>query len=776
MHELHRLQNLIKMIRDPVCRIAHRDAGQTSKQFAPTGAVVLRVPATILVIDDIPANLGLVVQSLETEGHRVLVAQDGEEGLLRAEAEKPDLILLDVMMQGLNGYDVCGRLRAGPATTDIPVIFMTALGNLQDKLAGFAAGGVDYIAKPLQVAELLSRVRTHLELSSLRRQLAVQNLQLKREQDELERRVLARTADLQAEVEERRRAESELQKSSEQIRDLYDHAPCGYHSLDENGIFVRINDTELNWLGVAREDLVGKRRLTEFLSPESVRKFARTFPLLKQRGWVRDLELTLIRRDGRTVPVLLSATAVRAAGGGFVMTRTTLYDLSERKQSEERIRYLASHDALTGLSNRTLFQTQLGRFITQGRRRHESVAVMFLDLDQFNQINDSFGHHVGDLILCEVSKRLSLCLRESDALARWGGDEFVVALTAPVSTQAALLTAEKLLETLKVPIVADQHEFHVGGSIGISFYPNDGKDVQTLLRAADTAMYHAKKKGRSRVELFAPALAANIQHRMNLGSQLRQALERQELYLHYQPQVDMETGKIFGAEALLRWQHPKLGPVSPAEFIPVAEETGLIQSLGAWVLRQACQQIRRWHEEGFTWLRVAVNLSAPQLLEVRFVDDVARVLDETGCPGWALEFEITENVLLQSSEENVRILNAISNMGIGLSVDDFGIGYSSLSYLQSFPINALKIDRAFVNRIGQKLQGGAIVEAIIAMAQSLHLRMLAEGVETEEQIAFLKACGCRAAQGYYYSRPVSAECFSQLLGQSIPGVGAAVVG
>lgn len=737
---------------------------------------MLKVPSTILVIDDTPANLGFVVQSLEKEGYRVLVAQDGEEGLQRAVAEKPDLILLDVLMRGLNGYDVCERLKAGPTTNHIPVIFMTALGDLQNKLAGFSAGGVDYIAKPLQVAELVTRTRAHLELSSLRRRLAVQNMQLKLEQDELEQRVLARTADLQAEIEERRRAELELQESSEQIRDLYNHAPCGYHSLDENGVFVRINDTELAWLGRTREEVVGKSRLTDFLTFQSVGEFARTFPLLKERGWVRDLELTLVRRDGSSLPVLLSATAVRAADGAFVMSRTTLYDLSERKHSEERIRYLANHDALTGLSNRTTFQTQLDEFITQARTRQESVAAMFLDLDRFNHVNDSLGHHIGDLVLCEVSKRLRGCVRETDALARWGGDEFVVALTAPASKHAALLAAQKLLEALKAPIVAENHELHVGGSIGISFYPSDGKDVQALLRAADTAMYHAKKKGRNRVELFTPTLTEGIQHRMNLGSQLRHALERQELYLHYQPQVVMESGQIFGAEALLRWQHPKLGSVSPTEFIPIAEEMGFIQSLGSWALRQACKQLKYWHEAGHPTLRIAVNLSAPEFLEPRFVEQVARILGDTGCPADALEFEITENVLLQSSEENLRVLNAVSNMGIGLSVDDFGIGYSSLAYLQSFPINALKIDRTFVNRIGHKLHGGAIVEAIIAMAQSLRLKLLAEGVETEEQIAFLKSCGCRAAQGYYYSRPIPAERFSELLGRGAPRAEAARVG
>jgi diguanylate cyclase (GGDEF)-like protein/PAS domain S-box-containing protein len=727
--------------------------------------------ALILIVDDVPTNLGVMVDLLETEGHCVSVARDGNEGFLRAESEQPDLILLDVMMPGENGFSVCRRLKAGARTRHIPVIFMTSLDDLQAKLEGFDAGGVDYVAKPLQIAEVVTRVRTHLELSALRRQLAAQNHELRLARDELEERVQVRTAALRAEIEERRRAELELQRSSQQIHDLYNHAPCGYHSLDKDGVCVRVNDTQVNWLGYPRTEIVG-RSFAEFLPSKSARLFSKAFALIKQRGWARDVELQLIRRNGSCMPVLLSATAVRDAAGEFVMTRTTLYDLSERKQNEELVRHMAHHDPLTGLSNRTLFQQRLGQLIAQARRRQESVATMFLDLDQFNQINDSFGHAAGDIVLREISKRLSRCLRDTDALARWGGDEFVVALSTPDVQHTARQVAEAMLKELSAPVFAEEHELHLSGSIGISLYPTDGLDVQTLLRAADTAMYHAKDKGPGVLEFFTPALTANVQHRTRLAALLHGAQVRSEMHLQYQPQVDIDSGRILGAEALMRWQRPDLGAISPAEFIPIAEDTGLIQPLGEWALRQACEQGKRWHDAGNRDLTLAVNISVRQLADPRIGELVAATLRATGFPARALELEITENLLMEPTEEVLRVLNGFNDLGIRLTVDDFGIGYSSLSYLQRFPIKALKIDRAFVSRIGLALHDDTIVGAIIALAQSLGLRVLAEGVETPSQIEFLRARGCRVAQGYFFSKPVTPECFTELLGQ--PSMSAAL--
>lgn len=608
-----------------------------------------QTPALILIIDDIPTNLGVMVDLLETEGHRVLVAKNGAEGMLRAENEQPDLILLDVMMPGENGFSVCRRLKSGAATRHIPVIFMTSLDDLQHKLEGFASGAVDYVTKPVQIAEVVTRVRTHLELSALRRQLAAQNQQLREARDELEERVRLRTAALTAEVEERRRAEEELQRYSDQIR------------------------------------------------------------------------------------------------------------------------HMAHHDPLTGLSNRTLFQQRLEQLIAHARLRNESVATMFLDLDQFNQINDSFGHAVGDLVLREISQRLSHCLREAEVLARWGGDEFVVALSSPEVEQTSRRIAAAMLETLHQPVFAEKHELHLSGSIGISLYPGDGLDVQTLLRAADTAMYHAKEKGRGTLEFFTPALTASVQHRTSLAAALHGAQARNEIYLQYQPQFDIDTGRILGAEALMRWRRPDGGHIPPAEFIPIAEDIGLIQSLGEWALRQACEQGRRWHDAGHNELTMAVNLSVRQLADPKICERVTRLLEETGFPPGSLELEITEGLLLQPTDEVLGILRYFNDLGIRLTIDDFGIGYSSLSYLQRFPIQSLKIDRSFVSRIGLAFHDDAIVNAIIALADSLHLHVLAEGVETPAQIEFLRERGCRAVQGFFFSWPVDAAAFTELLIRSAHG-------
>ena len=719
--------------------------------------------AHILLIDDVPANLSIMLDLLESEGHRVSVANSAAEGLRRAQSELPDLILLDVMMPEEDGLSVCRRLKLGETTQHIPVIFMTSLDDLQDRLAGFDAGGVDYVAKPLQLAEVLSRVRTHLELSMLRRQLAEQNQQLRQARDELERRVHARTAALQEEIEERRRAEIEVQRSSEQIHDLYNHAPCGYHSLDADGICVRVNDTQVNWLGYPRSDLVG-RPLVDLLPYRSATVFRKAFALIKQRGWVQDVELQLVRRDGTFLPVLMSATAVRDADDRFVMTRSTLYDLSERKKSEELIRHMAHHDPLTGLANRTLFQQKLGHLISQARRRNESVATMFLDLDLFNQINDSFGHAVGDLVLREVSKRLSRCLRDSDALARWGGDEFVVALSAPDVHLCATQVAQNMLRELSEPVLVESHELHLSGSVGISLYPADGLDARTLLRAADTAMYHAKECARGSWKFFTPELTANVQHRTKLAALLHGAQQRNELSLAYQPQVDIDSGRIIGVEALMRWHRPDVGPISPTEFIPIAEDTGLIHQLGDWALERACEQAKRWHDGGARDLTLAVNVSVRQLVDPNIAERLISILRRTGLRASSLELEITENLLLQPTDDILRLLNDLTELGVRLTVDDFGIGYSSLSYLHRYPIKALKIDRSFISRIGVALHNDTIVEAIIALAQSLHLHVLAEGVETPSQVDFLRARGCRVAQGFFFSRPVDAARLTALLG------------
>jgi diguanylate cyclase (GGDEF)-like protein/PAS domain S-box-containing protein len=437
----------------------------------------------------------------------------------------------------------------------------------------------------------------------------------------------------------------------------------------------------------------------------------------------------------------------------------------ERKQAEERIRHMAHHDELTGLPNRTLLGDHLKQAIVQAQRDQNKMALLFIDLDHFKHINDSLGHHVGDHLLRAVARRLRHSMRADDRLARLGGDEFVLTLPALKADQDAAPIAQKVLDTLHQPFAVGGHELHVSGSIGISMYPADGADAEALMRAADIAMYHAKDKGRGNYQYFTFDLNQAVQHRLRLASQLRHALARGELTMHYQPQIDMETGRIFAAEALVRWRQSEHVFIPPAEFIPIAEETGLILQIGEWVLQTACTQLRRWRDAGCRDMKIAVNLSARQVVQHGFVETVARVLHEAGLPPSALDLEITESLLMQPSEENLAPLTRLSEMGIQLSVDDFGTGYSSLSYLKRFPIHTLKIDQSFVRGIDQDQDDMTIVAAIIAMAQSLRLKVIAEGVETAAQGDFLREHGCLLAQGYYYSKAIPPEALSELLRQ-----------
>ena len=435
----------------------------------------------------------------------------------------------------------------------------------------------------------------------------------------------------------------------------------------------------------------------------------------------------------------------------------------EREEAEERIRHLAHHDTLTGLPNRTMLREALTHGVAHAARYKHIIALLFIDLDHFKRINDSLGHHAGDLVLQAAAQRLQACVRKDDMLARLGGDEFVIVLYSLRHSQEAALVAAKVLNALEAPFELDGNVLHAGGSIGISLFPEDGKDADTLMRAADTAMYHAKSNGRGNYQFFTEELNTTIQHRLAIESQLRTAVARGELTLHFQPQVDMQSSRIFSAEALVRWHHAERGMVPPEQFIAIAEESGLIVQIGEWVLREACAQLARWREGGRADMSVSVNLSARQIFQQDFPGVVEQVLREFRVPASALDLEITETMLMQPSDDNLHTLRRLHAMGVQLSVDDFGVGYSSLSYLKRFPIHALKIDRSFVSGIGRDQNDMAITSAIIGMAQGLRLKVVAEGVETEEQARFLKSIGCMSAQGYFFGMPVGADAFSQLL-------------
>ncbi|WP_413436482.1 putative bifunctional diguanylate cyclase/phosphodiesterase [Sulfuriferula sp. GW1] len=472
----------------------------------------------------------------------------------------------------------------------------------------------------------------------------------------------------------------------------------------------------------------------------------------------------------------IRAAATREAASGDRMLRLqqanahlVIASIEAQKLTEQvraakvELDHLAHHDVLTDLPNRLLLQDRLSQAIELARRQRTQLAVMFMDLDQFKHINDSLGHSIGDQLLQSVAQRLVACVRQSDTVSRQGGDEFVLLLPHIEHAEDAALSAQKLLAALVAPHRIDQHDLHISVSIGISIYPDDGQDAETLIKNADTAMYHAKEYGRNNYKFFEQSMNARAVLRQSVEASLRRALERQEFVLHYQPKINLHSGTIVGVEALIRWQHPELGLLLPAHFVPIAEECGLILPIGRWVLRTACLQAQAWRQAGLPPIIIAVNTSALEFRAKDFLEYLRTVLAETGLNPACLELELTESVLMHDVEFSNAVLPAIADLGVMLAVDDFGTGYSSLSYLKLFPIDTLKIDQSFVNQITTNPDDATIVSAVIGMGKSLRLRVIAEGVETPEQYAFLLTQQCDVGQGYYFSHPMTAEAIATLL-------------
>jgi diguanylate cyclase (GGDEF)-like protein/PAS domain S-box-containing protein len=475
----------------------------------------------------------------------------------------------------------------------------------------------------------------------------------------------------------------------------------------------------------------------------------------------------LVRRDGAEAAIEDSTAPIHDRRGALTGAVMVFHDVSVARALTLKMSYLAQHDSLTDLPNRVLLSDRLSEAITLSSRHSRKLAVLCLDLDRFKHINDSLGHLVGDRLLQSVARRLSACVRASDTVSRQGGDEFVVLLWEVGHPEDAAITAEKILKALRAPHHIDQHELHITSSIGIVSFPEDGTDAEMLMNRADVAMYHAKECGRDNYQFFKPEMNAHTIERQSLEGSLRHAIERRELLLHYQPKINLLTGAIIGVEALIRWHHPERGLVAPGQFIAIAEECGLIVPIGRWVLNEACRQARAWQVAGLPPTCVAINISSVELRDRGFVPNLRAVLRETGLEPRYLELELTETVLMEDSRSAAEVLAELKEIGVQLALDDFGTGYSSLSYLKRFPIDTLKIDQSFVRDLKTDTDDASIVTAVIGMGKSLHMRVVAEGVETREQLEFLQEHNCPQGQGYYFSRPVPATELGRLLDNGV---------
>ena len=553
-------------------------------------------------------------------------------------------------------------------------------------------------------------------------------------------------------------ANSMLRDSETRTRVVLDSVDEGIIAIGENGVIEIFNPAAERIFGYSGSETVGRN--VSLLMPEPHRSqhngYLKRYLEMGEThviGIAR--EVVGVRKNGASFPLELKVSEVHIEARRLFIASAR--DVTARKEAERRIIYLASHDALTGLPNRNLLQDRIRQAVAQAHRSNERGAVLFIDLDQFKTINDSLGHDVGDLLLKGVAERLVSSLRSEDTVARQGGDEFIVVLPNVANAQDAGTVAQKLLDALMLPYQVKGSELHASASIGVAIFPDDGEDGDTLLKNSDTAMYHAKEAGRNNYQFFTPRMNQLAAERQFLGTCLRHALARNELLLHFQPMVEMASGKLMGMEVLLRWQHPEQGLIPPLKFIPLAEETGLIVPIGEWVLKTACLQLKTWRDQGYDVPLLAINLSARQFRQKTLAETIARILDETGVEARFVELEITESILMENADEVVETLRKLNDMGLDISIDDFGTGYSSLSYLKRFPIDKLKIDRSFVQDIATDPDDAAIVTAIIALAHSLQMKVIAEGVEEAAQLVFLSRQGCDQYQGYYFSKPLPAS-------------------
>lgn len=678
----------------------------------------------IMVIDDDRLIRTLARDALEAEGFEVDDFSGGVEALENFDRVQPELVMLDLEMPEMDGFSVCRELRRRHGPETVPIVIVTACLDAESIVEAYAAGGSDFVTKPVNWDLLIHRVRNLIKTS----------------------RVLARVKQREASLANAQRI-----------------ARVGSWEWNIRTNEMRWSDEAFRILGLDRKEAeVDFRTFFSCVHPEdrdSVEKQIRE-ALKCSQGF--SLEHKLLDGDGSMRYMRQQSEPIELDGPRRDWISGTVQDITEPRRAEEKIRYLANYDSLTGLANRRLFTERLESAVEKAKAEDELLGLLFIDLDRFKRINDTLGHSAGDQLLRTVADRLRDRVRASDRVghrggeddspvSRLGGDEFTVMLPGISQPRDAGDVAQRILEILPEPILVNGHEVGTTGSIGISIFPMDGEDAETLLKNADTAMYHAKETARNNYHFFSKSMNAVLVRRLNIETGLRGALEREEFRVHYQPRMDLATGKITGMEALLRWDHPELGPLSPKEFIPVAEETGQIHELGEWVLQTACRQSRAWQDDGLSRLLLSVNVSSVQFRCRDLTDIIVAALRETRLDPHDLELEITESILVKDDESTALAFRDMRAMGLRVALDDFGTGYSSLSYLTRFPLDTLKMDICFIRDVATDPSALGVATAVISMAHTLNLRVVAEGVDCPEQAAVLREHGCDEVQGFLYS-------------------------
>ncbi len=694
--------------------------------------------ARVLIADDDSVARSLASAALQQDGFRVLEAGDGYAALALFTSERPELVILDVMMPGMDGFQTCEAIRRLPEGERVPVLIMTGLEDVESVARAYEVGATDFASKSINALLLSHRARYLLRGSKM--------------------------------LEALRESQATLDRAQRV-------AQLGSWEWDlVNDRFV-VTEQTLNILGTTAYKFAGTlEAFKQAIHPEDREAWIQSLEGLLTGQSHHSLDHRVVRPTGVERTVHEEAEAERDREGQVIRVIGTIQDVTDRRQAEAQLEYLAYFDPLTGLPNRRLFLDRLSHTLQTAIRYQRLGSVIAIDIDRFKRINDTLGHSAGDQLLQEVGERLVQSIRRSDMIARqsgadeggvtvarFGGDEFYILLNEIGSAQDAAKVTTRLLETLAPAYPIGDREIVLSASAGITLLPLDGEDVDTLLKHCDAALHHSKDQGRARFHFFSETLNVAAEARLEMEQHLRGAEERGELLLYYQPQISLATRRIVGAEALIRWRHPQKGMVSPGEFIPLAEECGLIVPIGKWVIETACAQAKAWQSMGLPMMRVAVNLSGIQFSDSNIVETVRNALTITGLDSNRFEVELTETIMMRQVQKTIATVAELKRLGIRIAMDDFGTGYSSLASLKHFDFDTIKVDRSFVKDITTDTDSSAIVEAIIAMAHVLDIATLAEGVETPEQSAVLQQLGCDEVQGFLFGKPVSAEAMTAIL-------------